>query len=240
MSLPLVTIAILLTAPAFAQDATVLLQRGIFLEETAGDLDGAIRVYRQILSAGPQARAYQARAQDRLRDCLARKNGVKPPADAVPSETHYVDPSSGYSFTVPSGWSLTPRLPVNGGGGMCVEAVDPARKWTVTICGRSQGTLASDIDAQLSKGASAMLETRKHRFPDFTPKPGNPFFGSLAGQRTLSMMASYTARNEPYAAWIVWVQTEKTRVSLSAGVPAAELPAFYKQFTPILASFRAP
>ena len=123
---------------------------------------------------------------------------------------------------------------------MRVEVVDPGRKWTATICGRSQATPASEIDNQLRKGAAAMLETRKQRFPDFAPQPGNPMFASLAGQRTLTMMASYTAGKTPYAAWIVWVQTEKTRVSLSAGVPAAELPAFYRQFTPILGSFRAP
>jgi tetratricopeptide (TPR) repeat protein len=39
----------------------VLLQRGIFLEETAGDIDGAIELYRQILSAGPWRHAWTIR-----------------------------------------------------------------------------------------------------------------------------------------------------------------------------------
>ena len=85
MLLRLLKIAMLLAAPALAQDATVLLQRGIYREETAGDLDGAIQVYRQVLAAGPQAKAYQAQAQERLKACLLRKAGK--PTEAPRSRT---------------------------------------------------------------------------------------------------------------------------------------------------------
>jgi len=81
MLLRLLKIAMLLAAPALAQDATVLLQRGIYREETAG----AIQVYRQVLAAGPQAKAYQAQAQERLKACLLRKAGK--PTEAPRSRT---------------------------------------------------------------------------------------------------------------------------------------------------------
>jgi hypothetical protein len=123
---------------------------------------------------------------------------------------------------------------------MCVEVVDPGRKWTATICGRSEATRSSDIDDQLSKGAAAIVETRKQRFPDFALRPGNPVFGRLAGQRTLTMVANYTAGKTPYTAWAVWVQTEKTRASFGAQAPVAELADLQARFAPVLDSFRAP
>ncbi len=63
-------------APAAAQPASDLLQSGIFAQEVQGDVDGAIRIYRQILSAGAGMRLYAAHAQYRLGLCLLRKKDL--------------------------------------------------------------------------------------------------------------------------------------------------------------------
>ncbi len=63
-------------AAAAAQPASDLLQSGIFAQEVQGDVDGAIRVYRQILSAGAGMRLYAAQAQYRLGLCLLRKKDL--------------------------------------------------------------------------------------------------------------------------------------------------------------------
>jgi hypothetical protein len=50
-----------------------LLQRGIYLQETVGDLDGAIRVYKQITQMARESRANGAQAEYRWGLCLQKK-----------------------------------------------------------------------------------------------------------------------------------------------------------------------
>jgi len=66
-------VSLLAAATLAGQPASDLLQSAIFAQETAGDLDGAIRIYRQILDASPGMRVYAAQAQYRLAICLLRK-----------------------------------------------------------------------------------------------------------------------------------------------------------------------
>jgi Family of unknown function (DUF6152)/Tetratricopeptide repeat len=69
-------LAVLLTVPATAQTqpaAAEQLQRGIFAQETAGDLDGAIKIYRQIVDSHPPQREIAAQAQYRLGMTLLQK-----------------------------------------------------------------------------------------------------------------------------------------------------------------------
>jgi len=80
--------ALLLLAAAWsagtagAQPASDLLQSGIYNQEASGDLDAAIRIYRQILSAGPAQRMYAGQAQFRLGQCLLRKGDQSGAAEA--------------------------------------------------------------------------------------------------------------------------------------------------------------
>src|SRR5579859_1495888 len=65
-----------LCGSAFGQNPTTseLLQKGIYLQETVGDLDGAIKVYRQIMQMARQSRANAAQAEYRLGMCLLKKS----------------------------------------------------------------------------------------------------------------------------------------------------------------------
>src|SRR5882672_3415640 len=65
--------AALMGLPAEGQSTAELLQKGIYTQETVGDLDGAIKIYRQIVSSASQSRTYAAQAQYRLGVCLLKK-----------------------------------------------------------------------------------------------------------------------------------------------------------------------
>jgi uncharacterized protein len=60
-------------SPAPAQSASELLQKGIYTQETLGDLDGAIKIYKQVLAQAKGARIYAAQAQYRLARCYLAK-----------------------------------------------------------------------------------------------------------------------------------------------------------------------
>jgi len=66
-------IVLLPAASAFAQTASEQLQKGIYTQETLGDLDAAIQIYRQIVSSNPSQRALAAQAQFRLFQALMQK-----------------------------------------------------------------------------------------------------------------------------------------------------------------------
>ncbi|MBN2138568.1 MAG: hypothetical protein JW720_12245 [Sedimentisphaerales bacterium] len=65
--------ALILAAPLFAGSASVLLQEGIYAEEIEGDLEGAIKIYRQILLETDQARRTAALAAYRIALCYLKK-----------------------------------------------------------------------------------------------------------------------------------------------------------------------
>ena len=66
-------VAMMLCSPAVAQPASELLEKAIFAEETVGNLDEAIGIYKQILDDAQANRALAARAQLRLAPCYMKK-----------------------------------------------------------------------------------------------------------------------------------------------------------------------
>src|SRR5579863_775081 len=68
--------ATLLAVPALTQTAGELLQKGIYTQDTAGDLDGAIAIYRQIINSGNSPRDIAAQAQYRLAQSLIEKGDL--------------------------------------------------------------------------------------------------------------------------------------------------------------------
>src|ERR1035441_9719404 len=59
--------------PVSAQSAADLLQKGIYAQETMGDLDGAIKSYRQVLTSYPSNKQIAAQAQYQLVLCMVQK-----------------------------------------------------------------------------------------------------------------------------------------------------------------------
>src|SRR5256885_17179162 len=63
-------------APGVAQTTAELLQKGIFAQETEGNLDNAIMIYRQIVNSAPSQRDLAAQAQYRLAQSLLQKGDL--------------------------------------------------------------------------------------------------------------------------------------------------------------------
>src|SRR4051812_2571665 len=68
-----------------AESASVLLQKGIYAEETEGNVDAAIKIYEQIAAESATNRAIVAQAQYRLAVCY-QKQGKKEQAIKVLQE----------------------------------------------------------------------------------------------------------------------------------------------------------
>jgi TonB family protein len=69
-------VAVCSALPLGAQTAAEELQKAIFTQETAGDLDGAIGIYRQIVDTGSTPREIAAQAQYRLGEALLEKGDL--------------------------------------------------------------------------------------------------------------------------------------------------------------------
>lgn len=67
----------LMALPLGAQTAAELLQKGIYDQETAGDLDGAVAIYHQIVNSGSSPRDVAAQAQYRLAQSLLQKGDLQ-------------------------------------------------------------------------------------------------------------------------------------------------------------------
>lgn len=72
----MVAVAAIAVTAAYSQTAAELMQKGIYTQETAGDLDGAITIYRQIVNAGSSPRDLAAQAQYRLAQSLLQKGDL--------------------------------------------------------------------------------------------------------------------------------------------------------------------
>jgi len=66
-------IALGITAPAAAQSAAELLEKGIYTEQTVGDLTAAIEIYTQVVENDKANRSYVAQAQYRLGMCYLKR-----------------------------------------------------------------------------------------------------------------------------------------------------------------------
>lgn len=68
--------ASLTATSAVAQSAADLLQKGIYTQETAGDADGAIQIYRQVIGSAGVTRAMAAQAQSQIVGALLQKGDL--------------------------------------------------------------------------------------------------------------------------------------------------------------------
>ena len=70
-------LAAFLTGSAFGQTAAQLLEKGVYAQETEGNLDNAILIYRQVVNSGTNQRDVAAQAQYRLGQALLQKGDLK-------------------------------------------------------------------------------------------------------------------------------------------------------------------
>jgi hypothetical protein len=90
-----------------AQTFAELLQKGIYTHETVGDLDGAIRIYQQVIAGAPPASEVRVQAERRLRAAQAQRHLVAAhPTLATYDGRIYRHRRTGLTFDVPPGWKV--------------------------------------------------------------------------------------------------------------------------------------
>ncbi len=151
--------------------------------------------------------------------------------------TSYRDPQVGYSFTVPAGWVFHPRGSFNPPG-TSVDLLDPEGEVSVVISGKGKETETNRIDRELQTGAVERLQTSR-KMKGYTLR-GSMTRGQLGGHPSLSWIADYTRQGRKWVELITWVQSERTRASITVQVEAADFDRFQQRFQPILDSFRMP
>ena len=139
--------------PAPAQTVSDLLQKAIYAQETVGDLESAIQLYKQIIDTAKDMRSYGAQAQYRLGLCLLKKgnqieamNAFKAVIEQYPEEKELVAKarehvSSGLDL-LPAPWAegeiLEYRMKLAGGmtAATMVYSVDrgAADTWQLKTC----------------------------------------------------------------------------------------------------------
>ena len=72
----IIAAVLVFAAPSFAQSATELLQKGIYAQETFGNLDEAISIYRQIAGAATGQPNIAAQAQYGLAEAYVQKGDL--------------------------------------------------------------------------------------------------------------------------------------------------------------------
>ena len=127
----IVTLALALASPAAAQSASDLLQKGIYTQESLGNLDAAITIYKQILGDAAASRVYAAQAQFRLGLCYVQKGQQADAAETFqklikdyPEQTELVAKAKEY---VPGGLKLLP-VPWEDGEALATRAEDRRRR----------------------------------------------------------------------------------------------------------------
>ena len=86
------------TTTAWADTAAEMLEKAIYNEETVGNLDEAIKIYRQVVSTADETERIAANAQYRLGQCLLKQNkkteamqAFQSLVDHYPQQTEFVE-----------------------------------------------------------------------------------------------------------------------------------------------------
>lgn len=138
-----------------AQTAAELLEKGIYTQETVGDIDAAIRIYQQVVALGTESRTQAAQAQYRLGLCLLRKGSQAEAAKAFdkliadyPEQKELVaaarqqNPGAGLKLIAPP-WTegemlrLKLKLPTGLAVGMFLQTVEKSSAGSFVITTRT-------------------------------------------------------------------------------------------------------
>jgi tetratricopeptide (TPR) repeat protein len=160
--------------------AAELLQKGIYAQETAGDLDGAIKIYRQIVDSHPIQREIAAQAQYRLGLTLLAKGDAGNASQEIqrlgwdfPDYKDLIAASKNASATPPAREGVFGR---GGRGGQAAAPDNGAGNWVTVpqfvISGRLNEAFTADLREAQAKDLAArdafVLEAEHDATYDFS------------------------------------------------------------------------
>jgi hypothetical protein len=251
-----------------AQTPAELLQKGIYTQETAGDPDGAIQIYRQITATAPSQSPVAAQAQFRIADALLQKG------DLSGAALEFTTLATRYSEHQALIAKMAKRLggfPSQGPGLAGVvrdgryrntrtglEFPVPA-SWKTTYDGPSSDsgdmvglTDGSSVDfgvwmrPEASTPAEIPEKLRaappaKAKMTGFVIRPESIQPRTIAGQQALSAVADYVEDGKKFVAIYTWIFTPKTHVVfLARDVPVSDLVAVQSRLDQLVATAVVP
>jgi hypothetical protein len=211
------------------------LQRAIYTQSMLGALDGAIRMYQQIIASSPSKSELRTQAERLLATAEAyrRSDGTGPRAlGEVWSSSKYWHRRTEITFEVPSGWNVQGTHPSSDNG----EQVDisipypdssklPAQmsvwmiKFPVAI---DEATIEQQLDnAPLDK----MRQRAQDGHDDWRLREVN---GRVSGRMTyggkpgVSALADYRANGRAMVEMMVWVVTNRSRAFFTLRMAAED------------------
>ena len=240
-----------LVVPAAAQTPAELLQKGIYAEETAGDLDGALKIFRQITASAPAHSEAAATAQYHIVQTLIQKGDLNGAATefnilATTYSEHqaliaklanrwslvrkpagvvqngvYKNASTGVQLELSSPWRTTYDGPSSDDGEMVGLTDGSSIDYGVWM--KAWTIAAADIPKKLQGSPAAKVKMNAD-ITGFAFRPETIQMRTINGNQSLTGVADYSENGQRLVAIYIWVFTPKTHtVFIARQAPAADL-----------------
>jgi tetratricopeptide (TPR) repeat protein len=237
LMMPVVMYLSLLTTSGLAQTVAEQMQKAIYTQETTGDVDSAIQIYRRILAAAPP-RQLAAQAQFRMAQALLQKGDLQDAAlefqilsqsypefkDLIASMASQWRPAprqelgtvqngryrnflTNVEFNLPEGWSFKGDFESSGNGQMATVASGSGNTVLIWMKPQVDGTV--DLSPMLRQ---EMVNKPSMRSPDWKIRPESVEERTLFGHPGLSAIADYMQNGRPMVEYDFWVFSGKTHV----------------------------
>jgi len=234
-----VALVLLLLAPAAqAQSLSELLEKAVYTEETLGNVEGAIRIYQQIINGSVPGTPIRQDAQRRLD---AARAYLKTTPDLPPGTVaagRYRHTRTGLSFSLPRTWVVRGTAPSSDDGEMVrITAVEPGADVAVWMI--PEGNDAQSIEHKLDGSPAMKLNARRGTYKNYRYRPDSIQRLTINGKAAMMAIADF-GDDRPYVEYLTWIYTERTHTFFYAFVEAQDFERFRPQFERLLQSTDIP
>lgn len=261
-SIRIVLLAAALSVTLSAQTLTEHLQKGIFAEETLGDLAEAAKIYRQIIAAPAVPRAIAQEAERRLARLVASQRATRQLVTEVSSaisrqlelrtdedrrgtveQGRYRHLSSGITFDLPLGWTASDTYPSSDGGDM-VTLTDLATRRSINVWMIKEETPAAQVAARVTAAAAEKIRQRHSGYgipgmvdPQTYDIPQHSVHvTAINGRQATVAVGQYLSGREPMNELMAWIYTSQSRAFFFARVRVDELAPLRPYFDQVVHS----
>jgi hypothetical protein len=230
---------VLVLAPAAAgQSLSELLEKAVYTEEALGNVEGAIRIYEQIINGAIPGTPVRQEAQRRLDSArMLLKTAPDLPRGTFAGGT-YRHTRTGLSFSLPRHWIVRGTNPSSDDGEMVrITAVEPEADVAVWMI--PEGNDAQSIEQKLDGSPAMKLSSRRGSYPNYRYRPDSIQRLTINGKAAMMAIADF-GDDRPYVEYLTWIYTERTHTFFFAVVQAQDFARFRPQFERLLQSTDIP
>ena len=232
-----ITIAVILlfASAVRAQTMSELLQKGIYTQDTLGDIDGAIRIYQQIIAGTQPATDLRRQATRRLQLAQAQRERLAAHAPLASFDGRtYRHHRTGLSFEVPPGWKIQGTGPSSDYGEMVQLSVSDPQAWAAVWMIPEKNDWAS-LNQKLDASPAEKV-TQRQGFDRYQLREGTVQRVSVGRYAAMVAIADFYTSGKAMAEYMTWIYTENTHTFFFARVPADQLERLRPQFDALVFS----